>query len=188
MASPPGPAPTTRGELLDAAASYAQTVDLPLDHDAIEWELSERATRRAGACRYERTTETVSIRLTWAAFEALGWETFAGIVRHELVHAWEFQRFGESGHGRRFSEKAAALDAPRHCPPFTDARLELRCRADDCEWVAERHRASKPVKHPERARCGRCGARYDVVHVESGRRWRTNDGYLDARDDVGDEW
>jgi len=182
-------APETRAQLIDRASAYARTVDIALPLDDIEWAISERAKRRAGGCRYDPGTETITILLTWAAYQEFGWAEFQGTIRHELVHAWEFHTFGESGHGERFSKKAAEIDAPRHCRTFTDGRLELVCTSDDCEWRPERHRASKPVKFPDSGyRCGECGSDYLVRHVDSGRTWRTNDGYERARDALGDDW
>ena len=180
--------PTTRSELLAGAAAYAESVDLAVDLAAVDWEVSERATRRAGACLYDRRNERVTVRLTWAAFEAFGWAEFRETIRHELVHAWEFQRFGRSGHGPRFRRAAERVDAPRHCRPFTEPRVRLRCLDDDCAWSPGRHRASKAVTRPERMRCGDCRAPYEVEHVESGERWLTTEGYEEARARLGDRW
>ncbi|MEF8976245.1 MAG: SprT-like domain-containing protein [Halapricum sp.] len=181
--------PETRATLLDRAAAYAETIDLDLDTDAIEWDISERAKRRAGSCRYDRRHDRVTIVLTWDAYRELGWERFTGTIRHELVHAWEFLTHGESGHGPRFRRKAAELDAPRHCESFTDGRLRLVCTGEDCSWALERHRASKPVQYPDRGYCcGECGGEYVVEHVDSGLTWRTNRGYEQARERLGDEW
>ncbi|MGA9401133.1 SprT-like domain-containing protein [Haladaptatus sp.] len=178
--------PETRDELLDAAERYARTVPIPVDFERIEWECSDRAVRRTGACLYDRRTEQVTIRLTWEAYRSFGWDEFTGTIRHELVHAWEFQRFGESGHGRRFKAKARELDAPHHCRSFADARLRLVCSS--CDWEARRFRASEAVKRPAKRRCGSCGSRYRVEHVESGRRWRTHAGYLVARRKLDGDW
>ena len=178
--------PETRDGLLDAAERYARTVPIAVDFETMEWECSDRAVRRAGACHYDHRTERVTIRLTWSAYRSFGWEEFTGTIRHELVHAWEFQQFGESGHGRRFKAKAGELDAPRHCRSFVDARLRLVCST--CDWEARRFRASEAVKQPEKRRCGSCGSRYRVEHVESERRWRTYAGYLVARRKLGRDW
>lgn len=184
-----GPQPETRAELLDQAADYAERVDIEIDTAAIQWELSERAKRRAGCCRYDRQTEQVTVVLTWAAYQSMGWERFTETIRHELVHAWEFTHFGESGHGSRFRRKADSVDAPRHCEPFTEGRLRLVCTNDDCAWAPDRHRASKPVKYPDRGyRCGECGSEYVVQHRESGVTWRTNEGYEQARERLEEEW
>jgi predicted SprT family Zn-dependent metalloprotease len=182
-------APATREALLDRAAAYARTVDLDLDVTTLEWEISERAKRRAGGCRYDPETGQVTVVLTWEAYREFGWAEFTATIRHELVHAWEFTEFGESGHGERFRERAAAIDAPRHCRPFTEGRLEMVCTSDDCGWRPERHRASKPIKRPDGGyRCGECGAAYFVRHVDTGRTWRTATGYEAAREAIGDEW
>lgn len=178
--------PRTRDELLDCAAAYAETVAIDVDLAAIDWEVSERAKRRAGACVYDHGSGDVTIRLTWDAYSEFGWEEFTGTIRHELVHAWEFQRFGESGHGSRFRRKATELEAPRHCRTFSDPRLRLLCSS--CDWTADRHRASKAVSSPEKRRCGSCGRRYRVEHVATERTWRTRAGYLVARRRLGDDW
>lgn len=180
------PDPETPRELRSYARIYAERVDLDVDHDAVEWTVSNRARRRAGACSYDPETETVTIRLTWDAYREHGWRQFTDTIRHELVHAWEFQAFGEAGHGERFREKAAAVDAPRHCEAFADPRLQLGCRGD-CGWGAGRHRASKPVRDPGAYRCPDCGAGVVVEHVASGVRWTDAAGYAAARDRV-EEW
>ncbi|WP_232685666.1 SprT-like domain-containing protein [Halobacterium zhouii] len=179
--------PDTHAGLRDAAAEYAARVDVDVDLGAVTWEVSTRAKRRSGACLFDRKTESVTIRLTWAAYREYGWTEFRDVIRHELVHAWEFQQFGESGHGRRFREKAREVDAPRHCRTFTDARLRLVCTNGDCEWTARRHRASKAVTEPGDRRCGACRSRYAVEHVDSGERWQTSDGYEAARERI-EEW
>ncbi len=174
--------------LLDRARRYAETVPIDIDPAAVTWELSRRAKRRAGACQYDGRTGTVTIRLTWDAYREHSWEEFTGVIRHELVHAWEFQHFDESGHGERFYEKAASIDAPRYCTPFSEPRLRLVCTAPDCDWTAGRFRASSTVTTPEKRRCGNCGARYVVEHLASGERWRDQDGYRRARDRIGGGW
>lgn len=186
-AEPRAADPETRASLRRRAREYARTVDLDVDVDALVWEVSERATRRAGATVYDPASDQVTVRLTWAAYREYGWSEFAATVRHELVHAWEFQRYGESGHGERFRRKAREVDAPRHCRPFTDARLRLVC-TDGCGWTADRHRASSTVTHPGDYRCGDCGAPYRVEHADSGVSWRTGFGYRVARRRLGDDW
>jgi predicted SprT family Zn-dependent metalloprotease len=179
------PDPETPRELCSYARIYAESVDVDVDHDAIEWEVSKRARRRAGACTYDAETGVVTIRLTWQAYCEHGWRQFTDTIRHELVHAWEFQAFGTAGHGERFREMAASVDAPRYCEAFADARLELSCRGD-CGWSAGRHRASKPIKDPGAYRCPACESDLVVEHRESGVTWVDAAGYADARDVVED--
>ncbi|QSG03374.1 SprT-like domain-containing protein [Natranaeroarchaeum sulfidigenes] len=173
---------------LDRARAYAQDIPIDVDLDAIQWTVSHRARRRAGSCRYDSDSGAVTVRLAWDAYREHGWDEMAAVIRHELVHAWEFQQFGESGHGARFRDKADEIDAPRHCSPFSEPRLRLVCTAEDCDWSADRFRASVTVTEPNTRRCGVCGARYRVEHVATGRSWRTNEGYEQARKQIGDEW
>lgn len=178
----------SRSALLERARRYARTVPVDVDHDAIAWECSERAKRRAGVCLFDRDSGTVTIRLTWAAHREHGWAATRGTIRHELVHAWEFQRFGESDHGRRFRRKARQVDAPRHGRAFAEPRVRLVCTAEGCDWAAGRHRASVAVRRPGPRRCGDCGAAYRVEHVATGETWRTAAGYEAARDRIGSAW
>lgn len=179
--------PADHETLLDRAREYARTVDVDVSLEDVSWEVSTRAKRRAGACLYHRGEEAVTIRLAWRAAERFSWAEFAAVVRHELVHAWEYEQFGEAGHGPRFREQAARLDVATTCPTFSVPRLRLYCTNAVCDWSADRHRASAVVREPERRRCGVCGARYEVEHVTSGERWRTSAGYRGARERIA-EW
>lgn len=182
------PSPESPDELLAWARTYAGTVDIDVDLDAVAWAVSRRARRRAGACKYHPDEGTVTVVLSWDSYRSHGWSEVAATVRHELVHAWEFLEFGDSGHGPRFREQADAVDAPRHCEPFADPRYVLRCRAEDCDWSARRYRASTTVTTPGEYRCGDCGGRYAVEHAASGETWRDGEGYERARAALGDDW
>ncbi|WP_435195057.1 SprT-like domain-containing protein [Natronomonas sp. EA1] len=173
--------------LLRWARGYAHIVDLDVNLDSIDWEVSTRAKRRAGACRFDRETGEITVRLAWRAAESFSLSELKAVVRHELIHAWEYQEFGEAGHGSRFKRQAARLDVATTCPRFSDGRLRLTCENDACDWVVHRHRASASVTQPERRRCGDCGARYEVEHVASGETWTTTTGYETARARI-EEW
>lgn len=164
----------TPAALLAWAGSYARDVvaahGLDVDLDAVDWEVSHRAKRRAGATISARVPgasvgepvdwddraadPACTVRLTWRAYEALGHEAMAATVRHELVHVEQVQAYGTTGHGAAFRARAEDLDAPRHCEPFTPAPYRLTCRSCD-EVVARRYRRSKLVtRHDEyRSRC-----------------------------------
>ncbi|WP_267643984.1 SprT-like domain-containing protein [Haloarchaeobius amylolyticus] len=185
--SPRGP-PATKAELCKRAAEYAQTVALNEDLSTVSWKVSSRAKRRAGACRYNSHTGAITIRLTWKAHRKFGWEQFKRVIRHELIHAWEFQTFGESSHGDRFKRKADELNVDVHCPKFVELRLLLECEDHNCHWEAHRYRASKAVSQPEQRRCGSCHSRYRVTHVATGRSWQTNREYRKLRKEIGGEW
>ena len=180
----------TDEEILAHARVHARSVAdaVGVDLERVSWAVSARSKRRAGAARYDRRAEMVTIVLSRRAYHAFDREAFEAIVRHELIHAWEFLTFGESGHGPRFRERAAEFDVPIHCEAFAEPRYVLRCQTADCDWRLRRHRASKPVKVPERYRCSDCGGDLCVEHVESGRSWTTTSGYGGTKAALGDEW
>lgn len=152
------------------AADVAAEHDLDVDLARVEWEVSHRAKRRAGATISARVPDAAvgepvdcddlsvepdcTVRLTWRAYEELGHEAMAATVRHELVHVEQVQAYGTTGHGAAFRERAAALDAPVHCESFTPAPYLLTCAGCD-EVVARRYRRSKLVRRHEeyRSRC-----------------------------------
>lgn len=179
--------PSSHAALRERARDHARTVDIAVDPDSLSWEVSTRAKRRAGVCLYDRERGALTVRLAWRAARSFDWPAFAQVIRHELIHAWEYREFGEASHGQRFREQAGRLDVATTCQSFTDARLLLDCTAADCDWTADRHRASPAVKNPADRRCGRCGSRYEVLHIRSGERWRTVAGYRGARDRIT-EW
>ncbi|MFC3957979.1 SprT-like domain-containing protein [Halovivax cerinus] len=180
----------TNEEILAHARVHARSVadEIGVDIDAVDWAVSPRAKRRAGACRWNADEETATIVISRRAYETFERDAFEAVVRHELIHAWEFQRFGESDHGPRFRERADEFDVSVHCESFTKPRYRLRCRQSDCDWTLRRHRASKPVTSPDRYHCGDCGGSLVVEHVESGRTWTTTNEYDDARAALGDDW
>lgn len=178
------PAPDTPEDLLSVAPRYAQYVvemhdmDVPLDE--VEWDISHRAKRRAGVCIYDKDSEDITVRLTWDAYEVNGWENMKDTIRHELVHAEQYHRFGESGHGVRFKRRADEVDASQNCEAFTDAKFTLNCAG--CGVMSgRRHRICKTVKEPSVYDSQQCdcptytGLR--VTHNESGEVWDDSDGY-----------
>ncbi len=180
----------TDEEILAHARVHARSVadEIDVDLDALEWAVSARAKRRAGVCKWDADDAVATIVLSRRAYETYDRASFEAVVRHELIHAWEFQTFGESDHGARFREVADRLNVSIHCDSFTDPRYRLRCRAGDCDWSLDRHRASKPIKDPKRYRCGDCGGDLFVEHVASGRTWTSAAGYESTRSTLGADW
>lgn len=60
----------------------------------ITWETSTRAKRRHGRCSYDGGGH-VTITLTEHTYERAGFEACKTTIRHELVHAWQYQHRGE---------------------------------------------------------------------------------------------
>jgi predicted SprT family Zn-dependent metalloprotease len=163
----PAPEPSTHEELLDAARAHASEVtaehfpEHAEEIEAIEWRVSTKATRSSGACKYNRRTGEVTIRLTWAAFQKYGWEKFSATVRHELIHAYEYITTGESDHGWKFRMFADDLDCSVHCESFTTPKYWVYCPAESCEFSIGRMKRSKTVKKPERYECPKCAGQLE---------------------------
>ncbi|MFC6906553.1 SprT-like domain-containing protein [Halalkalicoccus tibetensis] len=151
--------PRTKGALRERAAAHAAAVGaehFPLvPVEEIEWEVSTRMKRSAGIAVYDRDAEQVTIRLSWDAYEAYGWEEFARTVRHELIHAWQYYERGTADHGPTFRQWLDPLDTDRHCERYAEPRYWIVC--EDCGDRNPRYRRSKVVERPERYSCGRCG-------------------------------
>lgn len=65
-----------------------------VDCAKITWETSTRAKRRHGRCSYDGDGR-VTITLTEHTYERAGFEACKTTIRHELVHAWQYQHRGE---------------------------------------------------------------------------------------------
>lgn len=121
--------------LLDRAQQHATNVaaahfpELPVD--AIEWDISKRAQRTAGATRYGPESDEIAISLTWDAYDSQGGEQFSSTVRHELIHTWQYHGFGEADHGRTFARWTDALDTSQYCERFKSPNWWVICT----EWV-----------------------------------------------------
>ena len=157
--SPKG-TPQTKHALCEHAAAHAVAVaaehfpELPVD--AIDWETSTRMQRSAGRAIYDYRSEAITIRLSWDAYEAYGWKQFARVVRHELIHAWQYHEYSEADHGPTFRQWVEPLETDRHCEQYTEPKYWVVCK--DCECRDPRYQRSKVVKQPEQYSCGRCGS------------------------------
>lgn len=170
--------PETHDQLLTASREHAHAVaahhDLAVAVDGLEWEVSTRSTRRAGALKYVDDgdpTDGMTVSLTWAAFEKYGWEEFSATVRHELAHAEEVERYGESSHGPRFAALAEDLGAPINCRIFKAPKWWIGCPA--CDLWAPRYKRSKTVKNPGDYRCNGCAGPLDCHPGD----WKDIDDY-----------
>jgi predicted SprT family Zn-dependent metalloprotease len=153
----------THREFLAAAKLYARAVadrhGLTVPVADLDWGVSTRAKRRAGAVEY-RDGDPVGVSLAWAQFESEGWAATAATVRHELVHVHLLAERSDAGHGPAFRDLADRLDAPVSCERFADPEWWVTCT--DCGARLARYRRSKLVRRPEDYRCGDCGGRLRV--------------------------
>jgi predicted SprT family Zn-dependent metalloprotease len=180
----------THDDLLAWSKAYCKRVRrerfVDVRFDLVEWVVSTRAKRRAAAVKrpkipgaeagapidWDRATTAngqeaggrpfeAAISLTWDAFDAFDRGEWESVLRHELVHLEQYQRFGTTGHGPAFRSRADDLDAAVDCPVFADAKYVLRCR--DCESVvARRYRDCKLVREAGAYRSSCCGSALSV--------------------------
>nr|WP_282594564.1 SprT-like domain-containing protein [Halomarina salina] len=155
-------------EFLAVAKVYAREVvrqyDLSVSVSDLDWEVSKRAKRRAGAVRH-RDGEPVAVSLTWEHFQRRGWGAAAETIRHELAHAHLLTEHGDASHGERFRDLAETLQTGVHCERFADPNWLIRCRS--CGSELARYRKSKLVTDTESYRCGGCGGELRVVDGET---------------------
>ena len=123
-------------------------------------EVSEQAQRQAGVTEYDPEAESVTIRLTWDAYQEFGWQQFSKTVRHELVHAWQYWQFEEVDHGETFARWTDPLDIAQHCERFISPKWWLVC--GDCGQRIGRYRRSQTVCNPEYYQCGDCSGNLRV--------------------------
>lgn len=149
----------TEQEFLAVAKQYGKEVatehfpELPIDE--IEWEVSKRRKRSAGALRSNKATGEMKISLAWRAHKEYGWEQTCSTIRHELIHAHQFHTLpGTPDHGPHFKQLANELDTVVNCKSFTDPKYWIIC--NDCGEKTGRHKRSKTVKHPEKYQCSKC--------------------------------
>jgi len=158
----------TAAEFLAAAKVYARRVvdarDLSADVSALDWDVSTRAKRRAGAVKY-RDGDPETVSLTFEHFRERGWTATAAVVRHELIHVHRLNEADDPTHGDAFRELAAELRTPVHCERFADPDWWVVC--EDCGTELARYRKSKLVKQPDEYRCRDCGGPLSVREAEA---------------------
>lgn len=159
--------PETKAALCERAATHASKVaaeNFPaLPVEAIDWETSTRMQRSAGVAIYDHQSEQITIRLSWDAYEAYGWEQFSRVIRHELIHAWQYHEYDEADHGSSFRQWVEPLETDRHCEQYVEPKYWVIC--EECESRDPRYRRSKVVKHPGKYSCGQCGGGISVEKV-----------------------
>ena len=192
---------STHADLVAWSRAYAREVRrdrfVDVRFDLVDWEVSTRAKRRAGALKRPRvegaevgttidweTARTpdgrradgrpfpATLSLTWGAFESFDRAEWQSTIRHELIHLEQYQQCGTTDHGSEFKTRAADLDTGVHCDVFTDPEYVLHCR--DCDGtVAYRYRECKLVRRAEEYRSSCCGSPLRVADSDS---FATRDG------------
>ncbi len=178
---------------------------------AITWETSTRAKRRHGYCSYDGDGE-VTIIISEHTYENAGFDACRTVIRHELVHAWQYQHWGETravsgtdvdvetDHGESFRVWVPLLDLDGRCASYytkekDDYRYVYEC--PDCSTWFGNHRLCKSVRQAASGGemrvgycyCGNCKVR---MYLRSG-GWYLEHGiysddeireFIDGGDDV----
>lgn len=162
-------------ELKQAIQEYAEwAVDHyeafeEVDLSDVSIEISKKMKKAAGKAGAKKglvkgELRGVRMRFAWKAYQKWGWsEDWTNVIRHELVHIWEYQVRGNGSHGPAFKRRAEKVDAPRHCPQFADYKYTFYC--ESCgKKVGGRYQRSKKVKNIDKYHSKCCNA---SVRVES---------------------
>lgn len=84
--------------------------------DELQWTWNNRLRSSAGRfCPNGDDPER--IELAWEYYELHGMLELLDVVRHELIHAWQYNHpdVGRAGHGQSFKQWVSDLDTSRHC-------------------------------------------------------------------------
>lgn len=94
-----------------------------VDVDEIDWFWNPYLTDAAGMAYYgsavpeSMASGRYAIGLAPDYYYQKGIDSLLGIVRHELIHQWQYQHpdGGDGGHGQKFKQWMDDLDTHRHC-------------------------------------------------------------------------
>lgn len=142
------------------ASEVVESHDLMVEIEDLEWEISTRAKRRAGAIKLI-DDKPISVTLTWNYFQEKGWAGLKKTIRHELIHIHLINKNGDRSHGDRFKEMAKELNTDIHCDIFTSPKWWVRC--DNCEERVPRYKKSRLIKETERYSCNYCSGPLTVI-------------------------
>jgi predicted SprT family Zn-dependent metalloprotease len=191
----------THDDLVAWSRAYAREVRrdqfVDVRFDLVDWAVSTRAKRRAGALKRPQIEDAsvgteidwesavtvdgraadgrpfpATLSVTWDAFEAFERAEWESTIRHELVHLEQYQAYGTTDHGPEFKDRAADLDTGVHCEVFTDPAYVLRC-STCAGMVAHRYRECKLVRRAEDYQSSCCDA---PLVVDDARHSTRRDG------------
>ncbi|MFC6906859.1 SprT-like domain-containing protein [Halalkalicoccus tibetensis] len=111
----------------------------------------------------DHQSEQITIRLSWDAYEAYGWQQFSRIVRHDLIHVWQYHEYDKADHGPTFHQWVEPLETDRHREQYAEPNYWVIY--EECESCDSRYRRSKVVKLSEKYLCGQCGGEISVENA-----------------------
>lgn len=175
----------------DEVQSYGHPEEsmFPILFEIINEEQNTRCGGRCAPVRHNETGEVVDchIKMNWKFYAALEWPKFASLIRHELCHAIENFRHGESGHSPRFKDLAEEMDAVTHASQEALAQVSghrYMISCTECDLASPRSKASDPVKRPEQRMCPECETDTLIVEHKSGQTWTNYEEYQNTRSKV----
>lgn len=165
-------------DLTHRARAYGEAViqgnEWPLDGvdlERITWATSTRARRRHGRCSYDGDGRA-TITLTEHTYKRAGFAACKKTIRHELVHAWQYQHRGEQAvatdsgikiRARNNSDTSHTIDNGNGSPGTADADTAADV---DSPSVTVTETGTEPPTETERG-----GFLIDTGHGDSFRAW-----------------
>lgn len=157
-------------ELSERAAEYAKDVlfgdDWPIEGIAlykITFETTSQSKKRHGFASYNGNNE-VTITVSEKTYERGGWEATKENIRHELVHAWQYQNANvDTGHRNSFRIWVDAMGlSGRLASHYEEQRDDYTYiyRCPECEQWFGKHRLCKSVRQAAEGGEGSIGFRY----------------------------
>jgi len=189
----------SRGQMLGAIRDYSRwflqnTPFLNVPHHCHVWEISARAKRAQGRCRYKNDEAgakfaRVEIKEDHARRGQQGrfsgaekWAKVCETIRHELIHAHLYLNGFPAGHTRRFQwlGRIHSVRVDRY-GDGEQARYWYGC--PECGWRGWKQRNCATIKrsmHPDRGTCKKCGGRTKGGEVDPEKTLSPREGGPDG--------
>lgn len=135
--------------------------DFEVDLSELEIRVDATLKRAHGKFKYsEHPDGTVDqqLKISKNAMETHSWDEVKSTIRHEAVHAWQYQNGYDLSHGRSFKQWMDTFDIDVYAenPAEKKAKYEIIC--PNCGVVGQKTRACKTTKHIDRYHCQGCGS------------------------------
>lgn len=133
--------------------------DFEVDLSEIEITVTGRLKKAHGRYKVKRSIsgEEEQIRISKNTIDEHGWEEAKRTIRHEVVHAWQYQNDKGLSHGPSFRRWLEPFDIDVYAedPAEKNPKYEIIC--PNCGTVDTKTRACKMTKNVELYQC-RCGS------------------------------
>lgn len=134
---------------------YENTPDeFEVDWNDVTIIVSGRMKKATGRAKHLK--DGYELKISLPAYQRKDWETIQQTIRHEAIHIFQYQEYGNGGHGRIFRKWADKFG----CTQYAEERAEkpkYTIHCPECGKIGEKSRACKTTKHIERYHCQNCG-------------------------------